>query len=133
MPMHYDGVFKVKTLDNGKVTADPPQFQMFQCRHAPSVADQDANAGGRTLFANTALIYRQLFENDASPYASYVRDGNWTVFTPTNQSFGGDPLELSLVDVNPLNNHKTIRWHEPWCVRTLFTGGCVRLIELLLV
>jgi hypothetical protein len=50
------GVFEIRTEDDGSITADPPQFQMFQCRHAPA----EAGAGGRTLFTNTSLIYQQM-------------------------------------------------------------------------
>lgn len=114
MPFHYDGVFKVKTNEDGSITADPPQFQMFQCRHAPSANEPGADAGGRTLFANTALIYSTLMENGVSPYASDIKGRKWTVFTPTNKSFGGKPLELPLVEINPLSGHKSVRWHERW-------------------
>lgn len=116
MPFHYDGVFKVKTNEDGSVTADPPQFQMFQCRHAPSASEPGADAGGRTLFSNTGLIYSTLMENNISPHASDIKSRKWTVFTPTNKSFGGKPLELPLVELNPLSGHKVVRWHEPWCV-----------------
>ena len=114
MPFHFDGVFKTKTNEDGSITADPPQFQVFQCRHAPSVDGPEADAGGRTLFVNTALIYDQTLANNVSPYANDIKTRKWTVFTPTNQSFGGEPLELPLVETNPLNGRKTVRWHEEW-------------------
>lgn len=89
MPYHFDGVFKTKTNEDGSVTADPPQFQVFQCRHAPSADDPTTDAGGRTLFANTALIYSQTLANNVSPFADDTKNRKWTVFTPTNKSFGG--------------------------------------------
>ncbi|KAF8322303.1 hypothetical protein DL93DRAFT_2223886 [Clavulina sp. PMI_390] len=114
MPMHYDGVFKLKTLPNGELKDDPPQFQMFQCRKAPSSGSGDIDLGGRTLFANTALIHRYVFETGASPYTLDVTTRKWTVFTPLNESFGGVHLELPLVETNPLSGRKAVRWHEPW-------------------
>ena len=114
MPFHFDGVFKTKTNDDGSVTADPPQFQVFQCRQAPSADDPATDAGGRTLFSSTALIYSQVIANNISPHAEDIKNRKWTVFTPTNKSFGGQPLELPLVETNPLSGRKGVRWHEEW-------------------
>jgi alpha-ketoglutarate-dependent taurine dioxygenase len=117
MPFHFDGVFKTKTNEDGSITADPPQFQVFQCRHAPSADDPAADAGGRTLFSSSSLIYSQVLANNVSPYADDIKNRKWTVFTPTNQSFGGgEPLKLPLIETNPLSGRKVVRWHEEWCV-----------------
>ncbi|KAF8320660.1 hypothetical protein DL93DRAFT_2224393 [Clavulina sp. PMI_390] len=114
MPMHFDGVFKLQTLDDGTAKVDPPQFQMFHCRRAPSSEHGDFDAGGRTLFANGAIIHSQMFESGVFPYAQEVVARNWTVFTPQNGNWGGEILELPLVETNQLSGRKTLRWHEPW-------------------
>jgi len=116
----------MKTLEDGSTTPDVAQFQMFQCRHAPTASSPDEDAGGRTLFANTAMIYQQVFANDTSPYASEVKSGKWTVWTPANTAFGGDHIELSIVQTNPLSGRSVIRWQEHWCVE--FFGQCFPLL-----
>ena len=113
------GVFKFKTEEDGSVSSDAPQFQMFQCRHAPTASDDAAETGGRTLFANTGMIYQQVLENGVSPYAAEVKAGKWTCFTPSNASFGGKPLEMPLIAKNPVSGRSVIRWHEHWCVKEL--------------
>ena len=116
MPYHFDCVFKTKVNEDGTVSADPPQFQVFQCRQAPSADDPAADAGGRTLFANTALVYNQAIANNASPYAEDIKNHKWTLFMGKIKSFdiGGQPVELPLVETNPLNGRKIVRWHEQW-------------------
>jgi hypothetical protein len=127
MPFHFDGVFKTKTNEDGSVTADPPQFQVFQCRQAPSADDPAADAGGRTLFTSTALIYNQVIANNVSPFAEDIKSRKWTVFTPMNKSPGGQPLELPLVETNPLSGRKVIRWHEQWRV---YSGVALRGVQV---
>ena len=116
------GIYKVKTLEDGNVTSDTPQFQMFQCRHAPTASSPEADAGGRTLFANTYMIYQQLIENDITAYASEVKTRKFSAFTPANALFGGHRVELPLVMKNPINGRSVVRWHERWCV-ILYTLG----------
>lgn len=113
MPMHFDGLFKTKNAEDGSLVSNPPQFQMFQCLEAPSTRTR-RDAGGRTLFANTSQIYRQVFQDESTPFASTVKNGSWTVFTPMNKSFGGEPLKLPLSMTNPINGHSVLRWHEKW-------------------
>src|ERR1700733_10287683 len=87
----HTGAFRMKTEEDGTQSPDPAQFQMFQCRHAPAAAAsslESENAGDLTLFTNTSMIYRQLIETDVSPYASEVKSGMWTVYTPANTTFG---------------------------------------------
>ena len=111
-PYHFDCVFKTKVNEDGTASADPPQFQVFHCRQAPSANSPAADAGGRTLFANTAFIYNQAIANNASPYAE-IKNRKWTLFMGKIKSFdiGGQPVELPLVETNPLN---IVRWHEQW-------------------
>jgi len=119
----------MKTLEDGSTTPDIAQFQMFQCRHAPTASSPDEDAGGRTLFANTAMIYQQVFANDTSPYASEVKSGKWTVWTPANTAFGGDHIESPIVQMNPLSGRSILRWHEHWCVEFfLFRGQLFPLL-----
>lgn len=91
MPMHFDGLFKLD--ENGKPMA--PCFQYFYCKHSSS----------RTLWANTRM-FTDLF--------APLRGKKWTVFTPKNDSFGGDPMELDLFEKHPLTNEEVMRFHEQW-------------------
>lgn len=59
------GVFKIITEEDGSITDDPALFQVF-CPHAPTASSAGADAGGRTLFANTSLTYQQMMGNDTS-------------------------------------------------------------------
>ncbi|KAG7087516.1 hypothetical protein E1B28_013477 [Marasmius oreades] len=106
MPMHYDGVFKTKTDEHGKVVNDPPQIQVFQCIQAPG-----NEGGGQTILTNTADILRYGVSASLNQSLSLK---TWTVFTPQNTVFGGDHLKLPLVTKNELTGNDILRWHDPW-------------------
>ena len=78
----------MKTQEDDSVTADSPQFQVFQFRHVPSANDPPA--------------HNQILPNNVSesPVADDIKKRNrkWTVFTQTN------------------SGRRTVRWHEEWCV-----------------
>ncbi|KAF8886932.1 Pyoverdine/dityrosine biosynthesis protein-domain-containing protein [Infundibulicybe gibba] len=106
MPMHYDGVFKTKTDENGELTHDPPNFQIFQCLHAP-----ENDEGGKTLLSNTA----DLLQHGISPAVrEWLSKMTYSVYTPQNKVFGGDILKLPLVMRNEATGHDVLRWHEHW-------------------
>ncbi|KAF5318287.1 hypothetical protein D9758_018885 [Tetrapyrgos nigripes] len=106
MPMHYDGLFKTKTDEHGRMTSDSPQFQIFQCIQAPGNQE-----GGRTILTNTAEILRYGVTHLQKELLS---SKNFTVFTPKNAVFGGDHLKLPLVMQNELTGHEVLRWNDPW-------------------
>jgi len=106
MPMHYDGLFKAKVLPSGEITNDPPLFQMFQCIHAPG-----GGQGGRTMVTNGA---------DALKYGLTAEQREWLStrrsisFTPKNQAFGGNLVNMPLIMKNEYTGHDCIRWLESW-------------------
>ncbi|KAK7445714.1 hypothetical protein VKT23_014709 [Stygiomarasmius scandens] len=106
MPMHYDGVFKTKTTESGKIINDPPQFQFFQCIEATESED-----GGQTLFSNTADILRN---GVTSLQRDLLSSKTWTVYTPQNTVFGGDHFDLPLITRNEFTGNDVLRWHDPW-------------------
>lgn len=117
----FSGLFKTKRDQNETLASDPPQFQMFQCLRAPSATDGGIDVGGRTLFTNTHLIHQELFQNDDMPFASDVNSRLWKVFTPINNSFGGEELKQPITVANPLTAHTILRWHERWYVELTST------------
>ncbi|KAF5383926.1 hypothetical protein D9757_007406 [Collybiopsis confluens] len=108
MPMHYDGVFKTKTDEHGKVTNDPPQFQVFQCIRAP-----ENEEGGQTLLTKTSDILR--YGITPAQY-QLLSSKTWTTFTAQNTIFGGKQFELPLIAQNELTGNNILRWHDPWQV-----------------
>ncbi|KAF5363134.1 hypothetical protein D9758_008353 [Tetrapyrgos nigripes] len=106
MPMHYDGVFKTKTDEHGRITNDPPQFQVFQCIQAPGNQE-----GGQTILTNTADILRY---GVTPSQRQLLSSKTWTVYTPQNTVFGGDHFKLPLITQNELTGHDILRWHDPW-------------------
>lgn len=107
MPMHYDGVFFTKSDPiTGKLTHNPPEYQLFQCIHAP-----DSTKGGQTLVSNSAdLLKYGLTESQRE----WLRSKSWKVYTPINKAFGGDLLGLPLVTSNERTGNEVLRWHEQW-------------------
>lgn len=91
MPMHYDGLFKLDENGNSMV----PNFQYFYSKHG----------SGTTLFCDTRMIVDQF---------APLRTKKWRVFTPKNNSFGGRPLEIDIVQTHPEQHTEHIRFHEPW-------------------
>ncbi|KAG8917569.1 hypothetical protein FRC02_003035 [Tulasnella sp. 418] len=105
MPMHYDGVFKVKIAEDGSTQSDPPFFQSFQCISAPN-----NNEGGLTLFAHTSNILQHLSQAERDN----LKDKRWHVYTPSNDFFGGVPFDLPLLTQHPIKGNQILRWHEEW-------------------
>ncbi|KAG8951753.1 hypothetical protein FRC03_012393 [Tulasnella sp. 419] len=105
MPMHYDGVFKVKVGEDGSTQSDPPLFQSFQCLDAPS-----GDEGGLTLFTHTSQILQSLSQQERDS----LKNKRWHVFTPSNDFFGGVPFDLPLITQHHETKHDVLRWHEEW-------------------
>ncbi|KAH8798042.1 Pyoverdine/dityrosine biosynthesis protein-domain-containing protein [Flagelloscypha sp. PMI_526] len=106
MPMHYDGVFKTKTLPDGSKTHDFPKYQVFQCIKAT-----EGSEGGQTLLTNTDYVLRFGLTNAER---DWLKNKTYSVFTPLNQVFGGDLLKLPIIMQNEETSHDIIRWHEDW-------------------
>ncbi|KZV83230.1 Clavaminate synthase-like protein [Exidia glandulosa HHB12029] len=120
MPMHFDGTFKTKRSEDGRLMPDPPTFQIFECIQAPGGAD-----GGRTLFTNTHMLLQQGVNHALLEKMKLL---DWSVFTPQNKNFGGEPLKIPLVHRHEATGHDVLRWHEDWPQRiTTFKPTSVRI------
>lgn len=103
------GVFKTKKAPDGTIVDDPPQFQLFQCLHAPEQSE-----GGQTVLTNTVDLLRDGLTADQR---QWLAEKTWSVYTAKNKVFGGDHLmKLPFIVKNEGSGHDVLRWHEPWYV-----------------
>lgn len=110
----HKGVFKTKTTPDGTIVDDPPQFQLFQCLHAPEHSE-----GGQTILTNTVHLLR---DGLTPAQREWLAEKTWSVYTAKNEVFGGDHLrKLPFIIKNEGNGHDVLRWHEPWFVISIFT------------
>jgi alpha-ketoglutarate-dependent taurine dioxygenase len=105
-PCALPGLFKAKTLPNGEITNDPPLFQMFQCLHAPGGGE-----GGRTMVTNGADVLNKGLN---AAQREWLRGRRSISFTPKNQAFGGNLVNMPLIIHNDHTGHDVIRWLESW-------------------
>ncbi|KZV89799.1 Clavaminate synthase-like protein [Exidia glandulosa HHB12029] len=90
------------------------------CIQAPGGAD-----GGRTLFTNTHMLLQQGVNPTLLEKMKLL---DWSVFTPQNKNFGGEPLKIPLVHRHEATGHDVLRWHEDWPQRiTTFKPTSVRI------
>ncbi|KAI1330922.1 Clavaminate synthase-like protein [Xylariaceae sp. FL0255] len=108
MPMHYDGMFKIKMITDEKTgkekkVSDTPHFQYFVSQSAAQPGD------GYTLFASSDLFARYL------PQAYGIRKLEKIKWTCRSHGFFEHVMEdIPLVVRHPTRNSPCIRWHQPW-------------------
>ncbi|KAK5999265.1 Isocyanide synthase xanB [Cladobotryum mycophilum] len=132
MPMHYDGIFKFKTVideisGQEKRVSDLPRFQYFVSQSVAAPGD------GHTLFASSARFTRHLPHSYNLQKLSKIR---WTVGSHGfyNHTLGNLPLIVP----HPTLGTPCVRWHQPWSRwQTAYTwadikidNGSQNLIEL---
>ncbi|MFD5699454.1 TauD/TfdA dioxygenase family protein [Streptomyces lasiicapitis] len=92
MPMHWDGMYRDHI----------PEFQIFQCVHAPGEGN-----GGETTFSDTAAVLA-----DADPDARAL----WSRATGTYHramEFYDSTTSSPVVTAHPVHGTPVIRYHEP--------------------
>lgn len=108
MPMHYDGIFKMKEEDapvTGMVreVSDVPRFQYFACQAAAKPGS------GATLFASSDLLVRYLPKEWTIDRLSNIR---WSC---TSEGYFPCHLDdLPLIVSHPATGQPCLRWHQAW-------------------
>ncbi|KAL6899929.1 Pyoverdine/dityrosine biosynthesis domain-containing protein [Trichoderma evansii] len=108
MPMHYDGMFKLKTVKDEKTgqekqVSDIPRFQYFVCQAAAPRGD------GYTLFSSSSRFVRYLPQSYNIKKVSKIR---WS--THSHGYFQHDLSDLPLIVPHPSLGTPCVRWLQPW-------------------
>lgn len=108
MPMHFDGVFKLKTVideqtGEEKQVSDAPLFQYFVCQAAAPAGD------GYTLFASSNRFVNYLPQSYDIKKLSKIR---WS--SHSHGYFQIDLTNTPLIEPHPSLGTPCVRWLQPW-------------------
>ncbi|PNP39491.1 hypothetical protein TGAMA5MH_08509 [Trichoderma gamsii] len=108
MPMHFDGMFKLKTVKDEKTgedkqVSDVPRFQYFVCQAAAPLGH------GYTLFSSSNQFTRYLPQSYNLKKLLKIR---WS--THSHGYFQHNMSDISLIVPHPSLGTPCVRWLQPW-------------------